>query len=93
MAAPRRPRSIPKPPSFSETVAVGDRRASLVALRDHLARTLETADRDHASLARQLREVIREIDELPSLQQESTLDEITNRRAARRAKAEDRQSS
>ena len=79
--APRQPRTLP------DVVADGDRRASLVALRDHLARTLQDTDRDHASLARQLREVIREIDELPPLQQESTVDEISNRRAARRAKA------
>ena len=77
----------PPAPTFAQVIAQGDRRAGLVALRDRLARELETADRDVASLARQLQAVLREIDELPSLQQESTLDDLANRRASRRAKA------
>ena len=77
----------PAPETLTEVIAGGDRRAGLVALRDRLARELETTDRDVASLARQLQSVLREIDELPSLQQESTLDDLANRRASRRAKA------
>lgn len=73
--------------SFTDLIGSGDRRTGLLALRDRLARELESTDRDVASLARQLREVIREIDELPALQQESTLDDLANRRASRRAKA------
>lgn len=83
--APRK--RTPAPKTFTQVIAEGDRRAGLVALRDRLARELEDADRDVASLARQLQSVLREIDELPSLQQESTLDDLANRRSARRAKA------
>ena len=82
--APRKP---PAPRTLADVVADGDRRAALVALRDHLARELQNAERDVPALARQLRDVIREIDELPSLQQESTLDDLSTRRDARRAKA------
>ena len=80
-------RKPPAPKTLAGITATGDRRAALVALRDHLAKTLETADRDVASLARQLQAVLREIDELPTLQQESTVDDLANRRTARRAKA------
>ena len=86
MAARRR--TPARPVTLPDVVATGDRRASLEALRDHLARQLANPEtRDHAALSRQLREVIREIDELPTLQQESTLDDLANRRATRRAKA------
>lgn len=44
---------------------VGDRRETLLALRDDLARRIPmAADRDAASLARQLSAVLVEIDEL-----------------------------
>ena len=78
---PEAPRSLP------EVVAAGDRRASLEALRDHLARLLESAERDHAAIARQLTVVLREIDELPNPAEESKVDDIQARRAARLAKA------
>lgn len=76
-----------RPASLPEVVAAGDRRASLEALRDHLARLLETTERDHAAIARQLTIVLREIDELPNPAEESKVDEIQARRAARLAEA------
>lgn len=80
-SAPARPKTLP------EVVAAGDRRASLEALRDHLANLLQTAERDHAAIARQLTVVLREIDELPNPAEESRVDDIAAKRAARLAKA------
>lgn len=77
---PKRPASLP------EVVAAGDRRASLEALRDHLARLLETTERDHAAIARQLTIVLRELDELPNPAEESRVDDIAAKRAARLAR-------
>ena len=68
---------------LAEVVAEGDRRASLVALRDHLAVTLQSAERDHAAIARQLTMVLREIAELPNPAEESKVDDLANRRARR----------
>lgn len=72
---------MPKP--LSTVVAEGDRRASLVALRDHLAAQLESSERDQAALARQLTMVLREIAELPNPAEESKVDDLANRRARR----------
>lgn len=76
-----------KPRTLAEVVKDGDRRSSLTALRDHLAALLVSADRDHAAIARQLTVVLREIDELPNPAEESRVDDIAARRAARLAKA------
>lgn len=73
--------------SLAGHAGAGDRRAALEALRDLLARHLETADRDVPALARQLREVMAELDSLPNPQEKSKVDELNKRRAARRAKA------
>ena len=82
-----RPRKPVTPLSLREVVAAGDRRASLEALRDRLATLLETTERDHAAIARQLTIVLREIDELPNPAEESKVDDIQARRLARLAKA------
>lgn len=76
-----------KPETLSEFAAAGDRRKSLEALRDLLARQLETADRDVPALARQLREVMADLDALPNPHEKSRVDELNKRRAQRRAKA------
>lgn len=69
--------------SLSQVVADGDRRASLVALRDHLARALETAEgHGTAALAKQLADVLRELDQIEPAK-ESRLDDLRARRAAR----------
>ena len=65
----------------------GDRRSTLEALRNLLAVQLETAERDVPALARQLREVMAELDSLPNPQEKSRVDELNKRRAQRRAKA------
>ena len=89
MAAPRTRKATPKPvvKTMPEVVAEGDRRAALVALRDHLAQRLLVADKDAAPLARQLADVLRQIDEIPAPEMESTLDALAGRRAARRSAA------
>jgi len=73
--------------SLPDVVREGDHRASLIALRDHLAERLLTADKDAAPLARQLQQVLSQLAALPAPESESKLDEIAARRAARRAKA------
>lgn len=81
------PARRPKPPaSLAEVVRAGDRRASLESLRDWLAQQLLTSERDQAALARQLTVVLRELDDLPVPAQESTVDDLASKRAARRAK-------
>ena len=81
---------------MSAVVADGDRRLSLQAIRDRVAVELADAEgRDVAVLAKELREVIRELDLLPGAGTESPLDRIAGavsddlaeRRAARRADA------
>ena len=73
--------------SLSEVVALGDRRASLVALRDFLAAQLLVAERDVPALARQLTNVLNEIDAIPAPDVESKLDDLGSKRAKRRAAA------
>lgn len=86
--APVRKRAVkPAPKSLPEIVKEGDHRASLLALRDHLAERLLSADKDAAPIARQLTIVLRELEALPNPAVESKVDEIAKRRAARRAKA------
>lgn len=93
MAAPRkrapRKRAVDvKVKSLPEVVADGDRVASLVALRDELARRLVSAEREVPAIARQLLLVLRELDELQPPAMESKLDDLANKRAARLAKAQ-----
>ena len=89
MAAPRTRKTTPKAvvKTMPEVIAEGDLRAALIALRDHLAARLQVAERDAAPLARQLADVLRQIDELPAPETESSLDDLAGRRAARRATA------
>ena len=69
-------------------VASGDRRRALVAIRDQLALTLAEADAHQvASLARELRAVVAELDAMPGHREGSKSDELAQRRATRRAKA------
>lgn len=73
--------------SLPEVVAIGDRRGSLVALRDFLASQLLTAERDVPALVRQLTNVLNEIEAIPAPDVESKLDDLESKRAARRAAA------
>jgi hypothetical protein len=74
-----------KPIGLVSAAASGDRRATLLALRDELARRLVDADRDAAPLARQLTIVLREIEQLPVPGEKSRVDDLAKRRASRRA--------
>jgi len=75
------------PKGLVEIVAGGDRRESLIALRDELARRMVAADKDIAAIARQLTNILQAIAELPAPAERSTLDEIAAKRAARRTAA------
>ena len=57
----------------SRTPGTGDRRASLVALRDAVAETIDARDsaRDIAALSKRLMEVMDEIDALPDPEAEA----------------------
>ena len=84
---------------LSDAVSSGDRRAALEALRDRLAVEVErvaeegfctTCKRGSSSiapLAKQLRDVIGELDQLPVVEDGSVVDDLASRRAARRAAA------
>jgi hypothetical protein len=76
-----------KPTGLVAAAASGDRRETLLALRDELARRLVDADRDAAPLARQLTIVLREIEQLPTPGEKSRVDDLAKRRASRRAAA------
>lgn len=75
-------------PKLSEAAASGDRRDTLTALRDSIARAIEGTDsgRDIAALSKRLMEVMAEIDALPDGSASSPLAR-NRRRAARRAEA------
>lgn len=70
---------------FMDTIRSGNRRDSLIALRDQLADAIadQPGARDLASLSKQLREVLEEIDELSGGKEVSHADELRQRRAAR----------
>lgn len=78
MTSPRR--------TVASTAATGDRKATLEALRDHLAASIDDVDvRYVAPLAKQLADVLRELSELDVGGKGSTLDDLAARRAARGA--------
>ena len=63
----------------------GDKRATLIALRDRLAEEIENAGaRDLAPLSRQLTEVLKQLEEVPDKKEVTPADDIANRRKARR---------
>ena len=65
-----------------EAVRTGDRRASLVALRDAVAETIDAKDsaRDIAALSKRLMEVMAEIDSLPDPEAEADPVEAARKR-------------
>jgi hypothetical protein len=74
--------------SLSSVVGEGDRRRSLEAMRDALAIAMSQAEpREMAPLANQLRQVLRELDEMPAGERLSKRDELAQRRQDRRSKA------
>jgi hypothetical protein len=67
-------------------VSVSDRRERLIALRDLLAESLREVDPEkRAPLAGQYRATLTEIDALAGAKEADPVDEIAQRRAARRA--------
>ena len=75
-------------PDLGEVVAAGDRRQSLEVIRNHLASELaESSGRDVAAIARELREVMKELDGLPVPEEVSGVDQLARRRATRRGAA------
>lgn len=72
---------------LSTVVKSGDRRETLIALRDHLASRLESAsDRDAAALSLRLQSVLAELgDEVA--REGGSVDDLAAKRAARRAGA------
>lgn len=79
----------PKVEGLARVVAGGDRRASLIALRDHLARELENPVPGIAigPIAKELRAVIAEIDGIPGAREGSKSDELAAKRAAKHAES------
>ena len=75
------------PASLTEVVAAGDLRASLEAVRDHLARTIADAEPPNvAALAKQLQAVLTQLAELPPPRTESNpVDDLATRRRVRRS--------
>lgn len=74
-------------PSFADEVASGDRRRALVALRDRLVAAIEETEGFHvAPLAKQLTDVLAQLDQLKE-PEVSARDDLAKRRAERRAGA------
>lgn len=73
---------------LADVVAAGDRSESLRALRDFLARSLSSVEPDKAApLAKQLADVLRELDGLPQVKEANPVDDLASRRASRRSAA------
>ena len=74
---------------FTDTVASGDRKASLEAIRDTIAEEIEAGvpARDLASLTRRLIAVIDALDEMGHGEKESAADEVKRKREERRKRA------
>lgn len=73
--------------NLTEAAASGDRLAALQALRDALAARIDAGTEGAAPLAKQLADVLREIEQIAPVKQESASDALAARRAARLAKA------
>ena len=73
---------------LADVIATGTRREQLEALRDHLAQELENAPAGIAiaPIAAQLRSVLADLESLPT-GKGSTVDDLAQRRASRRAEA------
>lgn len=75
--------------SLHEVAQGGDRAATLMALRDEIAAQIDATDsgRDVAALSRQLTDVLMQIEKVaPTKATGDPIDEISQRRAARRAR-------
>lgn len=74
--------------SLRDVVGSGDRRCALQAIRDRLAEELGAANGAAAAvLAKELRATLAELDALPGGREVSPVDDLSARRAARRADA------
>jgi hypothetical protein len=74
--------------SLVTAVRSGDRRRSLERMRDQLAERLEAAEgKDAAVISKELREVMRELESIPTGKEVSTSDDLAAKRAARLAEA------
>lgn len=72
--------------SVAEVAASGDERATLVAMRDRLARAMDDApDAVVAQVAARLQQVLARIEELGVPQRESLTDVLAERRRAKSA--------
>lgn len=77
-----------------DSIAVGSRAAALQAMREKLAAELrDAAGRDAATITKELRAVLAELDQLQPAKEGSRFDELAARRAARVADPEGAQRS
>lgn len=75
-------------PSLADTLKAGDRRASLEALRDHLAEKMEKADPNVVpQFAARIQAVLSDLAALPAVER-TEVDDLVERRKARRAAAD-----
>lgn len=77
-------------PKLYDAAASGDRRATLVALRDSIAKTIEGTEsgRDVAALSKRLMEVMAEIEALPDPSASSPVSRSRSRAAIRKKAAD-----
>jgi hypothetical protein len=73
---------------ISDAAESGDRRATLEAIRDKLSAELsKEVGRATAPIAKELVAVLRELDGIATAERKTTVDDLANRRATRRASA------
>lgn len=75
--------------TLTEAVQTNDRRATLLALRDSIAATIDGTDsgRDIAALSKRLMEVLAELDALPDPNAKPNAVQAARRKAAQRGGA------
>ena len=75
--------------TLEQSAATNDRRKTLIALRDKLARTIDECEsgRDIAALSKRLMEVMEELDALPDPKKEKNPVQLARMRAKERADA------
>lgn len=77
---------------MSVSAALGDRRSTLEAVAARLAAQIDVCEssRDLAPLAGRLQSVVAELEQLDSGREESKVDDLASRRAARRSASQGR---
>lgn len=87
------PRGVPNLPEVVRAARSGSREKTLLAVRDELAKAIassQTRPSDLPALAKQLDQVMKDLEVIGHAEESDAVDEVANRRAARRSKTASR---